>query len=253
MDELFSQITVILAQSEWSIAKDIGPICKRCNSRHWHTFFIVVNVFVFNIGSMEASVFMLKNYLANLHSFKNTRRDLTLKQMFGSPEKLTVGQPNDSNKLERFFMDTIISGQWWRNHQSLACKGVCFFGTSWRGSKFSWQYFLLNHCNVVAQLDGNFTRDEWSHLFCMFNFSHFSSINSIEAMSKRTEDAGEERVTLESKADDEYGITTPREATWRACFDCIGKPGENRVWKSERTSELVDCAANKYGETRIGR
>ena len=33
---------------------------------------------------------------------------------------------------------------------------------------------------------GNFTRDEWNHLLCLFNISHFSSINSLEAMSKRT-------------------------------------------------------------------
>ena len=47
---------------------------------------------------------------------------------------------------------------------------------------------------------GNFTRDEWNPLLCLFNISHFSSINSLEAMSKRTqEDAGEERVTAKSK------------------------------------------------------
>ena len=47
---------------------------------------------------------------------------------------------------------------------------------------------------------GNFTRDEWNHLLCLFNISHFSSINSLEAMSKRTqEDVGEERVTAKSK------------------------------------------------------
>ena len=35
---------------------------------------------------------------------------------------------------------------------------------------------------------------------CLFNISHFSSINSLEAVSKRTqEDAGEERVTAKSK------------------------------------------------------
>ena len=46
---------------------------------------------------------------------------------------------------------------------------------------------------------GNFTRDEWNHLLCLFNISHFSSINS-EAMSKRTQkDSGEERVTAKSK------------------------------------------------------
>ena len=46
----------------------------------------------------------------------------------------------------------------------------------------------------------NFTRDEWNHLVCLFNISHFSSTNCLEAMSKRTqEDAGEERVTAKSK------------------------------------------------------
>ena len=42
---------------------------------------------------------------------------------------------------------------------------------------------------------GNFTRDEWNHLLFLFNISHFSSINSLEAMKRTQEDAGEERVT----------------------------------------------------------
>ena len=43
---------------------------------------------------------------------------------------------------------------------------------------------------------GNFTRDEWNHLLCLFNISHLSSTNCLEVMSKRRqEDAGEERVT----------------------------------------------------------
>ena len=47
---------------------------------------------------------------------------------------------------------------------------------------------------------GNFTRDEWNHLLCLFNISHFSSTNCLEVMSTRTnEDAGEERVTAKSK------------------------------------------------------
>ena len=47
---------------------------------------------------------------------------------------------------------------------------------------------------------GNFTSDEWNHLWSLFNISHFSSINSVKAMSKRTqEDAGEERVRAKSK------------------------------------------------------
>ena len=47
---------------------------------------------------------------------------------------------------------------------------------------------------------GNFRRDEWNHLLCLFNISNFSSINSLEAMSKRTQkDSVEERVTVKSK------------------------------------------------------
>ena len=47
---------------------------------------------------------------------------------------------------------------------------------------------------------GNFTRDEWNHLLCFFNISHFSSTDHSAVMSKRTQkDSGEERVTAKSK------------------------------------------------------
>ena len=40
---------------------------------------------------------------------------------------------------------------------------------------------------------GNFTRDEWNHLLCLFNFSHFSSAVCSETMAKRLQqDSGEE-------------------------------------------------------------
>ena len=34
---------------------------------------------------------------------------------------------------------------------------------------------------------GNFTRDEWNHLLCLFDISHFSSTDCSEVMSKRTQ------------------------------------------------------------------
>ena len=47
---------------------------------------------------------------------------------------------------------------------------------------------------------GTFTRDEWNHILCLFNISHFSSAKCSEVMSKRTqEESGEERVTAKSK------------------------------------------------------
>ena len=43
---------------------------------------------------------------------------------------------------------------------------------------------------------GNFTRDEWNHLLCLFNISHFSSTVCSETMAKRLQQySGEERVT----------------------------------------------------------
>ena len=57
------------------------------------------------------------------------------------------------------------------------------------------QMTYIDTKNQLADIltKGNFTRDEWNHLLCLFNISHFSSINKCKAMSKRTqEDAGEE-------------------------------------------------------------
>ena len=47
---------------------------------------------------------------------------------------------------------------------------------------------------------GNFTRDEWNHLLCLFIVSHFSSTVCSEAMAKRSQhDSSEERVTAKSR------------------------------------------------------
>ena len=47
---------------------------------------------------------------------------------------------------------------------------------------------------------GSFTRDEWNHLLCLFNISHFSSTVCSDTMAKRPQqDSGEARVTAKSK------------------------------------------------------
>ena len=56
--------------------------------------------------------------------------------------------------------------------------------------------------NQLADMltEGNFTRDEWNHLLCLFNISHFSSAECSEVMLKRTQkDSGEQRITAKSK------------------------------------------------------
>ena len=47
---------------------------------------------------------------------------------------------------------------------------------------------------------GNFTRDEWNHVLCLFNISHFSATVCSDTMAKRSQhDSGEERVTAKSR------------------------------------------------------
>ena len=47
---------------------------------------------------------------------------------------------------------------------------------------------------------GNFSRDEWDHLLCLFNISQFSSAVCFAVMAKRSQkDSEEERVTAKSR------------------------------------------------------
>ena len=60
-----------------------------------------------------------------------------------------------------------------------------------------------NKIDVTRDIDAvpsNVPRDEWNHLFCLFNISHFSSTDCSEGLTKRTpEESGEERVTAKSR------------------------------------------------------
>ena len=63
------------------------------------------------------------------------------------------------------------------------------------------QIKFIDTKNQLADIltKGNFTRDEWNHLLCLFNISHFSSAECSEVMSKRTQkESGEKRVTAKS-------------------------------------------------------
>ena len=74
-----------------------------------------------------------------------------------------------------------------------------FDGTNW-DPKIQIKYVDTKNQLADILTKRNFTRDEWNHLLCLFNISHFSSINSVKAISKRTQkNAGEERVTAKSK------------------------------------------------------
>ena len=64
--------------------KDAVPIFTRCNEGQRQT---LCDMEKFTSSTLQASVFMGKNYSDNLHSIKNTE-DLTIKQMFDISEKL---------------------------------------------------------------------------------------------------------------------------------------------------------------------
>ena len=84
------KIQIILAHGEWSSAKDIGPILKRCNTRQRQTFCDMENVYVFYIDCIHG-----EECSDNLHSIKNTGKDLTMKQMFDISEELISEQSDE--------------------------------------------------------------------------------------------------------------------------------------------------------------
>ena len=55
------------------------------------------------------------------------------------------------------------------------------------GPKIQIRYIDTKNQLADTLTKGNFTRDEWNHLLCLFNITHCSSINSVKAMSKRTQ------------------------------------------------------------------
>ena len=100
---------------------------------------------------------------------------------------------------------------------------------------------------------GNFTRDEWNHLFVFVWHQPFQFCrvfwSDVEKNAKRFR---WRKSYSKIEADDEFDLAMQRKESWRACLDCIRKPGENQIWKSI-TSELVDWAASKNGENCKGR
>ena len=62
----------------------------------------------------------------------------------------------------------------------------------------------IKHIDTKNQLadiltKGSFTRDEWNHLLCLCNISHFSPTVCSAAMTKRSQQDSGERVTAKSK------------------------------------------------------
>ena len=92
---------------------------------------------------------------------------------------------------------------------------------------------------------GNFTRDEWNHLLCLFNISHVSSTVCSDTMAKRSQqDSGEERVTAKSRPMMNLIARTP---VARIVLD-FSKPEEEKLWKS-RSLEFSCLERGAIGAT----
>ena len=97
---------------------------------------------------------------------------------------------------------------------------------------------------------GNFTRDDWNHLLCLFNISHFSSTDCSEVMSKRTQkESGWRKSHSKVETNDEFDRAKQWKGSISAIFHCIRKPGENQTRKS-KSSEYASWKARQNGETR---
>ena len=108
---------------------------------------------------------------------------------------------------------------------------------------------------------GNFTRDEWNHLLCLFNISHFSSTVCSETIAKRSQqDSGEERATAKSRPMMNLVARTPSHVSSSTSVSPVKRSyGSQDPWnpitkKDERSgrpdkgTELVEASDHYYHE-----
>ena len=110
-------------------------------------------------------------------------------------------------------------------------------------SKIQIKYIDTKNQLADILIKGNFTRDEWNHLLCLFNISHFSSTECSEVVSKRTqEDAGEERVTAKSKP--MMNLVSRCSERTPVVLPCIAS--ENPVKTRHESQSLLSLQTEKY-------
>ena len=98
--------------------------------------------------------------------------------------------------------------------------------------------------NEVADIltKGNFTRDEWNHLLCLFNISHFSPTVCSDTMAKRfQQDSGEEPVTAKSRPMMNLIARTPSFVSSSTSVSPVKKHyGSQDPWKSVAGEDRSD-------------
>ena len=102
------------------------------------------------------------------------------------------------------------------------------------GTKIQNKYIDTKNQLADILTKGNFTHDEWNHLLCLFNISHFSPTVCSTAMAKRSQqDSGEERVTAKSRPMMNLIVRTPSFVSSSTSV-ALGKKhyGNQDPWKS---------------------
>ena len=108
---------------------------------------------------------------------------------------------------------------------------------------------------------GNFTRDEWNHLLCLFNITHFNSTVCFAVMAKRSQqDSGEERVTAKSRPMMNLIARTPSFVSSSTSVSLVkrhyGSPdpcrsvaGEDRSGRPDKGTDLFEASDHHYMES----
>ena len=115
----------------------------------------------------------------------------------------------------------------------------------------------IKHIDTKNQLadiltKGKFTRDEWNHLLCLFNISHFSSTVCSDTMAKRSQqDSGEERVTAKSRPMMNLIVRTPSHVSSSTSVSPVKRSyGSQDPWssvaKKEERSGRPDIGTDQF-------
>ena len=107
---------------------------------------------------------------------------------------------------------------------------------------------------------GNFTRDVWNHLLCLFNIRHFSSTVCFAVMANRSQhDSGEERVTAKSKPMMNLVARTPSFVSSSTSVSPVKRyygsqdpwksvAGEDRSGRLDKGTDLFEASDQHYHE-----
>ena len=126
-------------------------------------------------------------------------------------------------------------------------------------SKIQIKYIDTKNQLVDILTKGSFTRDEWNHLLCLFNISHFSPTVSSAAMAKRSQqDSGEERVTAKSKPMMNLIARTPSFVSSSTSLSPVKRYyGNQDPWKSvvadDRSGQLDRLSSTDYSKLDCDR